>query len=122
MKVSAVLLSLAAVAIARPRPVPTTWSHEDIVDKTAAGLRLLQLGPDQTPVWFSEEAKLELMRSEIRFVDVTETYEDKLALKAVVAEAKAAAPKVSCAGLPTLAVCGTLTTARSPDAVAPDGR
>ncbi|KZV85004.1 aminopeptidase [Exidia glandulosa HHB12029] len=88
----AVLLS-ATAAFARPRPVQTTWTHDQIVDKTSAGLRLLQLGPDQSPVWFSEEGKLELMRAEVRFVDVTETYEDKLAIKAAVAEAKLASPQ-----------------------------
>lgn len=81
----AVVLS-AVVALAKS----ATWSHDDIVEKTAAGLRLLQLGPDQKPVWFTEDGKLKLMRGRVRFVDVTETYEDKLAIKATQSDAKAA--------------------------------
>lgn len=63
---------LAAIAlIAHAVPI----SHNEIVDKSAQGLRLLSLAEGAEPVWKTEDEKLELMRARIKFFDVTEVYE-----------------------------------------------
>lgn len=103
MKAVAALALLLSAALACPSALTTlprqiienasgTLSHEEIVEKSAAGLRLLKLDPTSPPVWFSEEGKLELMRAHVRFVDVTETWEDKLAIKAAEAASASFAP------------------------------
>lgn len=46
------------------------------VEKPAtAGLRLLKLGSDEEPVWKTVAERLELVRSDTGFIDVTKTYE-----------------------------------------------
>ncbi|KAJ6592192.1 hypothetical protein DFH09DRAFT_1415128 [Mycena vulgaris] len=63
----AAFVAVNAVAIA----------HEEIVAKAAQGLRLLSLEEGADPVWKTEEEKLELMRADISFFDVTDTWEYK---------------------------------------------
>ncbi|KAJ7149758.1 hypothetical protein C8R43DRAFT_951736 [Mycena crocata] len=55
-------------------------SHDEIEAKTSSGLRLLSLEDGAEPVWKTEDEKLELMRAEVHFFDVTEVYELEQAL------------------------------------------
>jgi leucyl aminopeptidase len=62
----------------------------EVQEKSAQGLRLLQLGEDLEPVWKTEDEKLELMKQRVNFFDITETYELEQSLPAVASKAIAA--------------------------------
>ncbi|KAF8662808.1 hypothetical protein AX16_001090 [Volvariella volvacea WC 439] len=62
---------LGAVALANAAP-PTEAEFKEGVAK---GLRLLSLGPNEDPVWKTEEEKLEIIRSDVGFFDVTDVYD-----------------------------------------------
>ncbi|KAI0643932.1 Zn-dependent exopeptidase [Trametes meyenii] len=47
----------------------------ELVDKAAKGYRLLSLAEGAEPVWKTEEEKLELLRADVHFFDVTEVYD-----------------------------------------------
>ncbi|KAH7101133.1 Zn-dependent exopeptidase [Auriculariales sp. MPI-PUGE-AT-0066] len=79
---AATLLAFCFAAFAAARPVESTLSHEAIVANSAAGLRLLRFSLDAPPQWYTEEAKLDFMRQEVKFVDVTETWETKMEIAA----------------------------------------
>ncbi|TFK39865.1 aminopeptidase [Crucibulum laeve] len=67
------LVNLAFTALVFVHAAPI--SHAEIKTKSAQGLRLLSLGEDVEPVWKTEDEKLDLMRSGVKFFDVTEVYE-----------------------------------------------
>ncbi|KAL0954970.1 hypothetical protein HGRIS_003900 [Hohenbuehelia grisea] len=67
------IFSLVAVALLTVRAAPV--SHSEITAKAAQGLRLLSLSEDSEPVWRTEEQMFDLIRQNINFFDVTETYE-----------------------------------------------
>ncbi|CAE6433574.1 unnamed protein product, partial [Rhizoctonia solani] len=50
--------------------------------KVAAGYRLLQTSDDKAPFWATEEEKLELLRKDVGYFDLTETYHLEEELKA----------------------------------------
>ncbi|CAE6478252.1 unnamed protein product [Rhizoctonia solani] len=50
--------------------------------KVAAGLRLIQTSDDKAPFWASEDEKLELLRKDVGYFDLTETYHLEEELKA----------------------------------------
>jgi leucyl aminopeptidase len=79
---AAALLSLFFAAAVSALPTESNLTPEAIATNSAAGLRLLRFGPDELPKWFSEDAKLDLMRSKVQFMDVTETWEVESALEA----------------------------------------
>ncbi|KAF8659820.1 hypothetical protein AX16_001705 [Volvariella volvacea WC 439] len=64
-------LLLALLKIVSAAPI----SHEEIAEKTAQGLRLLDIEEGADPVWRTEDERLELLRAGVHFFDVTETYE-----------------------------------------------
>lgn len=74
MKYQLLLTALVSLAIAAPAVI----SHAEIETNTAKGLRLLSLEEGAVPVWKTEEEKLDIMRANKKFFDVTETYEDEL--------------------------------------------
>lgn len=90
----AALLSLLFAAAVSAIPVDSLTA-EAIATNTAAGLRLLRLGPDELPQWYSEDAKLDLMRAEVRFMDVTETWLDEVAIEASGSVNRASALRVT---------------------------
>jgi leucyl aminopeptidase len=49
-------------------------SHEEIVTNSSEGLRLLSLTEGADPVWKTENEKLELLRSGIKFVSPKSSY------------------------------------------------
>ncbi|KAF5344032.1 hypothetical protein D9758_012876 [Tetrapyrgos nigripes] len=55
-------------------------THDDIVSKTAEGLRLLRFEDSAEPVWVTGEEKLEILRTHQHFLDVTEVWERKQSL------------------------------------------
>ena len=55
---------LLAFAFVHARPI----SKEEIATKTSQGLRLLSLAEGADPVWKTEEGKLDLIRSGVKFV------------------------------------------------------
>jgi bacterial leucyl aminopeptidase len=61
-------LLLAAVLAVTVNAAPI--SHDEIVTKSAAGLRLLSLEEGAEPVWKTEDEKLELMRAKVNFVRI----------------------------------------------------
>ncbi|KAI0705564.1 Zn-dependent exopeptidase [Earliella scabrosa] len=64
---------LAATAFTAVFAAPI--SNEELAEMTAKGYRLLDLAEDADPVWKTEEEKLELLRADVRFFDVTEVYD-----------------------------------------------
>ncbi|PFH51833.1 hypothetical protein AMATHDRAFT_141573 [Amanita thiersii Skay4041] len=62
---------LASIIAVRAAPI----SHDEIISKSAQGLRLLSLAEDADPVWKTGEEKLNLLRAGTKFFDVTEVYE-----------------------------------------------
>ncbi|CAE6350850.1 unnamed protein product [Rhizoctonia solani] len=50
--------------------------------KVAAGYRLIQTSDDKAPFWATEEEKLELLRKDVGYFDLTETYHVEEELKA----------------------------------------
>jgi len=61
------------VLVALVRAVPI--QSDEIQAKVAQGFRLLSLSDDSDPVWKTESQVLDLLRHNIRFIDVTETHE-----------------------------------------------
>ncbi|KAJ8516803.1 hypothetical protein ONZ45_g5938 [Pleurotus djamor] len=55
-------------------------SSSDLKANVARGLRLIELADDAEPVWMTEDQKLDLIRADTPFFDVTETYETSQAL------------------------------------------
>lgn len=66
MKYQLALLSLVLAAVSFVRSAPI--SHDEIVDNSAKGLRLLQLSEGADPVWKTDEEAIELKRAKINFV------------------------------------------------------
>ncbi|KAF5344021.1 hypothetical protein D9758_012893 [Tetrapyrgos nigripes] len=73
--------------------VPIT--HDEIASQTAAGLRLLRFKDSREPVWVTEEEKLEFIRAQNRFFDVTEVWERKQSLSSKSKAAKVNYPAPS---------------------------
>ncbi|KAI0364502.1 Zn-dependent exopeptidase [Pilatotrama ljubarskyi] len=66
-------LLTAAVAFGAACAAPI--SLKELADMAAKGYRLLDLAEGAEPVWKTEEEKLELLRANIHFFDVTEVYD-----------------------------------------------
>ncbi|KAF8159523.1 Zn-dependent exopeptidase [Crassisporium funariophilum] len=81
-------LSLVLLSVSLVNAVPIKTS--DIVVNAAKGLRLLSLAEGAEPVWKTEDEALDLLRSGIKFFDVTEVY----ALEKASSSAKVAAAAV----------------------------
>jgi bacterial leucyl aminopeptidase len=64
------LLSLSFVMLALSFVYAELASPEDIVLKSCQGLRLLSLAEGADPIWKTEDDRLELMRSGIKFVSL----------------------------------------------------
>ncbi|TDL24036.1 Zn-dependent exopeptidase [Rickenella mellea] len=78
MKSVAALLALASLAIAGPQFRLNNDMGGDLYDASAfqfdlAELRLIQLGPDQEPVWMTEREKILAKADGVNFLDVTDT-------------------------------------------------
>ncbi|KAK0217834.1 hypothetical protein IW262DRAFT_1390815 [Armillaria fumosa] len=84
---------LAAFALVQSAPI----TSDEIEAKSAQGYRLLSIVDGEDPVWKTEDEKLQLMREEVQFFDVTDVYEleQKLATKEKVSMGKAAFPTPS---------------------------
>ncbi|CAE6500651.1 unnamed protein product [Rhizoctonia solani] len=54
----------------------------DFDAKVASGLRLVQTSDEKPPYWVSEEGKLDLLRKNVNFFDLTETYHLEESMKA----------------------------------------
>ncbi|KAL5640535.1 hypothetical protein ACGC1H_007696 [Rhizoctonia solani] len=66
--------------------------------KVAAGFRLIQTSDDKAPFWATEDEKLELLRKDIGYFDLTETYhleEDLKAKKVKAVVERATYPAIS---------------------------
>ncbi|KAF7419177.1 hypothetical protein PC9H_001761 [Pleurotus ostreatus] len=68
------LVVALALCLVGSQAAPFIPSSEISV-KAAQGLRLIELGEGLQPVWKTEDEKEELIRSQTRFFDVTDTYE-----------------------------------------------
>ncbi|PBK72440.1 Zn-dependent exopeptidase [Armillaria solidipes] len=70
---------LAALTLVQSAPI----TSDEIETKSAQGYRLLSIVDGEDPVWKTEDEKLQLMREEVQFFDVTDVYEleQKLATK-----------------------------------------
>ncbi|KAH9847040.1 Zn-dependent exopeptidase [Lenzites betulinus] len=66
---------LLAMALGAVRAAPI--GPDELTDMAVKGYRLLSLAEGVPPVWKTEEEKLELMRSNVRFFDVTEVYDQE---------------------------------------------
>ncbi|KAK7445173.1 hypothetical protein VKT23_009604 [Stygiomarasmius scandens] len=89
MKLLSVGLLLLTALFVQSVPI----SHDEIVSKTAEGLRLLSLAEGADPEWVTEDQKLELKRAGKRFIDVTEVWEVQQTLpKAKVVQVNFPAP------------------------------
>ncbi|RXW20795.1 hypothetical protein EST38_g5066 [Candolleomyces aberdarensis] len=66
-----VLLAVVAAAVACQALI----TEEELAEKAAQGLRLIDFEEGVEPVWMTEDEKLELIRSDKNFFDVTETYD-----------------------------------------------
>ncbi|KAF8875355.1 hypothetical protein CPB85DRAFT_548541, partial [Mucidula mucida] len=66
----ATIISVCAAAATAVYAVPVTKS--EILEKSAAGLRLIRLAEGADPVWMTEDEKLELMRNQTGFFDITD--------------------------------------------------
>jgi len=66
MKLLSVSLLLLTALFVQSAPI----SHDEIVSKTAEGLRLLSLAEGADPEWVTEDQKLELKRAGKRFVRI----------------------------------------------------
>ncbi|KAF5374205.1 hypothetical protein D9758_004640 [Tetrapyrgos nigripes] len=73
MKFLSVGLLFLGALLAQSAPI----THEEIVSKTAEGLRLLRFEDGAEPEWVTEDQKLEFMQAEKNFFDVTEVWEVK---------------------------------------------
>lgn len=84
---------LAALALVQSAPI----TSDEIEAKSAQGYRLLSIVDGEDPVWKTEGEKLQLMREEVQFFDVTNVYdlEQRLATKEKVSVGKAAFPTPS---------------------------
>ncbi|KAK0501397.1 aminopeptidase [Armillaria luteobubalina] len=84
---------LASLALVQSAPI----TSDEIETKSAQGYRLLSIVDGEYPVWKTEDEKLQLMREEVQFFDVTDVYEleQKLATKEKVSVGKAAFPTPS---------------------------
>ncbi|KAI0705679.1 Zn-dependent exopeptidase [Earliella scabrosa] len=74
---SGCLLAAAALSVVRAAPI----SNEEIADMTSKGFRLLDLEAGVDPVWKTEDEILDLLRADIGFFDVTETYDPEFTAK-----------------------------------------
>ncbi|KAJ8503370.1 hypothetical protein ONZ45_g10918 [Pleurotus djamor] len=68
----AVAISLA-VSVALVRAVPVS-SNREYHEKVAQGLRLIELGEDIEPTWKTDAEVEALISSDVRFIDVTDTF------------------------------------------------
>ncbi|KAG6864152.1 hypothetical protein C0991_012007 [Blastosporella zonata] len=50
-------------------------TYTELAENRAKGLHLLSLQPDVDPVWKTEDEKLDLMRADVNFMDVTEVFD-----------------------------------------------
>ncbi|KDQ19012.1 hypothetical protein BOTBODRAFT_28491 [Botryobasidium botryosum FD-172 SS1] len=100
-------LALALLGLTSALPI----SSEEITKNAAKGLRLLSLSDTKPLVWKTEDEKLELIKADIGFFDVTDTYETDLANEAreldVKIEATYAAPSHKAEVTPILAALST---------------
>ncbi|KAF7297574.1 Peptide hydrolase [Mycena kentingensis (nom. inval.)] len=93
---SVALLAAALSASANAVPGPklkaarAPITAEEIAAKSEAGLALLRFSEDTDPEWKTEEEKLQLMREDVHFMDVTYTWDRKQALAKTKKLAKAA--------------------------------
>ncbi|KAI0672477.1 Zn-dependent exopeptidase [Trametes maxima] len=71
----------------------------ELADKAARGYRLLSLAEGAEPVWKTEEEKLELLRADVHFFDVTEVYdaEEPIHFKSLASKTTFPAPSHSSA-------------------------
>ncbi|KAF6765393.1 aminopeptidase [Ephemerocybe angulata] len=67
------LLGFIATALVACRAAPLTQT--EVVDKAAQGLRLIETEPGVEPVWMTHAQKIDLLKANKNFFDVTETYE-----------------------------------------------
>lgn len=84
---------LAALALVQSAPI----TSDEIEAKSAQGYRLLSIVDGEDPVWKTEGEKLQLMREDVQFFDVTNVHdlEQRLATKEKVSVGKAAFPTPS---------------------------
>ncbi|KDQ19010.1 hypothetical protein BOTBODRAFT_481275 [Botryobasidium botryosum FD-172 SS1] len=104
---SALVLALAFLGCVAALPI----SSQEIAQNAAKGLRLLSLSENDTPVWKTEDEKLDLIKAGKKFFDVTDTYEAHLANKSkepeVTIQATYAAPSHVSAVTPILSTLST---------------
>ncbi|KAK0189032.1 aminopeptidase [Armillaria mellea] len=95
MRLQVAVFAALLAALALVQSVPIT--SDEIEAKSAQGYRLLSIVDGEDPVWKTEDEKLQLMREEVQFFDVTNVYdlEQRLATKEKVAVGKAAFPTPS---------------------------
>ena len=65
-------ISFALLVLSLVHAVPV--STQEIISKSSQGLRLLSLAEGVDPLWKTEDEKLELMRSGIKFVSLLSRY------------------------------------------------
>ncbi len=68
----ATIISVCAAAATAVYAVPV--SKSEVLEKSAAGLRLIRLAEGADPVWMTEDEKLELMRNQTGFVRIPSMY------------------------------------------------
>ncbi|KAF5332142.1 hypothetical protein D9611_008157 [Ephemerocybe angulata] len=71
MSMRRILLAFVAVAVT----CRATISETELATKAAQGLRLIDYDVVAEPIWMTEDEKLELIRANKNFFDVTDTYE-----------------------------------------------
>ncbi|KAI0767223.1 aminopeptidase [Fomes fomentarius] len=88
---SCLFATAAAFTAVCAAPIAT----EELADKVGQGFRLLDLEEGAEPVWKTEDEKLELLRSNVHFFDVTEVYDPEETVKPARFAAKVTFPAPS---------------------------